>query len=748
MLHEDNWDEWYEDHPDADPEVDVPDFAENILPGTKIEKAPYVENTGNNDAYVFLTVETPAREINNFSAGEDGTVEIGGDILDIDVKAYAIQTRYITDGVETPDAVWTKYVNNNGGMEGMFGAEREANPSLYEIFDILVNGTIEDEDGNTSEGLVPGFNDSWAQIGDVYQADGKNVYVFKYNVNGGLVSPEAESAPLFDAVRLNTMVGEPQPVVINYYANNDILDDSSSSGTGAGEDDTESAAPEITGYTLVNSKLSTLGSAVGSMYYGDDIANDRANTTYTDNATGERICADDIVNSNVLNILIDQTGYEELDNVIPQEYYVYEIVCHSSNRFTLNFVGIHEDYFIANEGNTEFNRPVDIVVPNSITPTEIKEVNNNTFYYLGASSTSSDVILATLKHSISVKTDAGYFVSDNGTQTQNYTNKFLGTTLDITRYIADTGCPICSFENSYVEITDSVYNLTEREINCPDGYKYYMNKYSIPYIYQKYYDELSVLDDIENVGEYNDALVEYSSENFDILCLLLDTLSVPGISGRGVSVAEYGLLVSEDGSTVKCLTPSMELATGGLNNTFINGCCENFIIRNSKESGNIPSAKKLSVSGTVYLPSACHIPNNTALRKFDTHALRVINWPVERDDAAKTTTVTYTGNGTSATYHYKGTTQIILFHMLGDGTYVIPEEIKEIKLPTNSQTVYIHSSLETLNIPSTCKKLNTIYYEGSAEEFAALGATVPSKTTVLFNQDADTTYQGLYNGIL
>lgn len=60
----------WESKPDAD-DNGVPDEAENILPLQTITKDPRVKNTGNNDAYMFLTVEIPCRNV--ITVNDDGT---------------------------------------------------------------------------------------------------------------------------------------------------------------------------------------------------------------------------------------------------------------------------------------------------------------------------------------------------------------------------------------------------------------------------------------------------------------------------------------------------------------------------------------------------------------------------------------------------------------------------------------------------------------------------------------------------
>lgn len=61
--------EW-EKKPDEDGN-EIPDEAEDMTPNQTISKDPKIKNTGVNDAYVFLTVQIPCREI--VTANADGT---------------------------------------------------------------------------------------------------------------------------------------------------------------------------------------------------------------------------------------------------------------------------------------------------------------------------------------------------------------------------------------------------------------------------------------------------------------------------------------------------------------------------------------------------------------------------------------------------------------------------------------------------------------------------------------------------
>lgn len=65
-LQEPEWDE----KPDEDGD-DIPDEAEDMRPAQNITKDPQVQNTGVNEAFVFVTVETPYQEL--ITVNPDGT---------------------------------------------------------------------------------------------------------------------------------------------------------------------------------------------------------------------------------------------------------------------------------------------------------------------------------------------------------------------------------------------------------------------------------------------------------------------------------------------------------------------------------------------------------------------------------------------------------------------------------------------------------------------------------------------------
>ena len=55
---------------------DIPDYAENIAPNSTITKDPQVKNTGKNNAYIYLKVTVPAKEV--ITVNDDGTPKNNG----------------------------------------------------------------------------------------------------------------------------------------------------------------------------------------------------------------------------------------------------------------------------------------------------------------------------------------------------------------------------------------------------------------------------------------------------------------------------------------------------------------------------------------------------------------------------------------------------------------------------------------------------------------------------------------------
>ncbi len=71
----------------------IPDEAERMEPAQNITKDPLVENTGTNDAFIFVTVETPYRNL--ITANIDGTKNPAKDVA---VYAYETNVNWILLG--------------------------------------------------------------------------------------------------------------------------------------------------------------------------------------------------------------------------------------------------------------------------------------------------------------------------------------------------------------------------------------------------------------------------------------------------------------------------------------------------------------------------------------------------------------------------------------------------------------------------------------------------------------------------
>jgi len=76
---------------------DIPDYAETLVPNATIEKDPLVENTGSNDAYIYLKVTVPAKSL--VTAEANGTLVNNGTAQDTQLFTY------------TPNANWTEIVS-------------------------------------------------------------------------------------------------------------------------------------------------------------------------------------------------------------------------------------------------------------------------------------------------------------------------------------------------------------------------------------------------------------------------------------------------------------------------------------------------------------------------------------------------------------------------------------------------------------------------------------------------------------
>lgn len=172
-----------EDDKDAD---GIPDFAENVIYGAPVEKAPHVENLGENDVYTFVKVLVPTKNV--ITSGTDGVWESAASkalfkLLDtegtdlVEAKGNDSWTLIKTETNASYDAntqavtpaTYTAYVFAH---KTVVGAHETTVPVFDKVEMInLVNGQIDADDPNTPENEATNINiyvDAYA-----IQADGQ-----------------------------------------------------------------------------------------------------------------------------------------------------------------------------------------------------------------------------------------------------------------------------------------------------------------------------------------------------------------------------------------------------------------------------------------------------------------------------------------------------------------------------------------------------------------------------------------------
>lgn len=149
-----------------------------IIPGQNIIKQPYVVNTGDNPAYVFMAVGIPVAD----------SLDSVDATLRIPVKAFAMQDGY--ENKSSAAEVWTAF---NAKTTDIFGSTTD-NSQKTELFNLYHI--------DSSSDYVAGVDDTkWSQIG-TYQVSGYNYYVYAYNTTLSNVAAQNVTSNLFDAVRL------------------------------------------------------------------------------------------------------------------------------------------------------------------------------------------------------------------------------------------------------------------------------------------------------------------------------------------------------------------------------------------------------------------------------------------------------------------------------------------------------------------------------------------------------------------
>lgn len=177
----------------------------NMEPGATINKAPKIENTGTNNAWVYMTVGVPYEKASNIYE-IDGHTNFTEDALTIKVEGYAIQEYY--KDLDTAADVWNTYFPEH--KESHFGTEYPQNKAktLIELF------TLND------------MSENWELIDDPYiSTDGHVYYVYSY----GLLTENQTTTSLFESVTLLDSIGNPanaQVTFAGYYnANNEFCEE-------------------------------------------------------------------------------------------------------------------------------------------------------------------------------------------------------------------------------------------------------------------------------------------------------------------------------------------------------------------------------------------------------------------------------------------------------------------------------------------------------------------------------------------
>ena len=194
LLHEDDWTE----NEDGDSNHINGDNI-NVLPGDKISKAPYIENVGDNNAIVYMTIGIPTFQKNN---SRPDSYAIAFDNTNIPVNAYAVQEMYgnLTDVNE----IWDAYCQNEAA--DMFGTAVTDEAALLDRIELF--------------NLPADVGSGWTQLGEVFKSeDGFNYYTFAYNT---VIEPTAKTSEIIEWVQLNPALTE----------NNDVLFSAGDNGTG------------------------------------------------------------------------------------------------------------------------------------------------------------------------------------------------------------------------------------------------------------------------------------------------------------------------------------------------------------------------------------------------------------------------------------------------------------------------------------------------------------------------------------
>ena len=141
----------------------IPDIAEAVIPNQTVTKDPSIKNTGNNDAYVYLSVEVPNKYITSFNP--DGTKVNGGVAADTDLFSYEINNGWTLIGSKT-EAGKTIYTY---GYESPLAPGAET-PTLFDSVTMVNTNEGQGLEETLQNVIINGYAIQSDNVGDVLNA--------------------------------------------------------------------------------------------------------------------------------------------------------------------------------------------------------------------------------------------------------------------------------------------------------------------------------------------------------------------------------------------------------------------------------------------------------------------------------------------------------------------------------------------------------------------------------------------------
>ena len=141
----------------------IPDIAEAVIPNQTVTKDPSIKNTGNNEAYVYLSVEVPNRNITSFNP--DGTPANGGAAADTDLFNYEINDGWtlINTKSETGKTIYVY------GYENKLAVGDET-PTLFDSVTVVNTQEAQGLEETVQSIVINGYAIQADQSGDLLNA--------------------------------------------------------------------------------------------------------------------------------------------------------------------------------------------------------------------------------------------------------------------------------------------------------------------------------------------------------------------------------------------------------------------------------------------------------------------------------------------------------------------------------------------------------------------------------------------------